>query len=1168
MIAMTKFWIVTGFALLTTQTLSAQGLQFNEAMASNIETIYDEDGESSDWFEIYNPTDAAIDLSGYGVSDSSAPDSFWAFPEFELAAGGYLVVFASDKDRKTPPTYWRTVIDQGDIWQYFVPTAEPSSEWTSDSFDASGWLEGPTSIGYGDDDDQTIIEATNAVYLRKTFAVDGAASIDRLLLDIDYDDGFVAYLNGTEIARSGLTGTPPGFDESSALREATMYHGGAPERYDVSDHSDLLVEGENLLAIQLHNAGSGSSDLTIIPILTLGSTAAAHAGVISDDISLYQNSFHTDFKISSSGDSLFLRNSVQEIIDTLYTGSLRAGISIGRLSGSDELHYFAEATPGTENNTTAYDAIAGEVILAQPSGLYQGNVTVEMNTEDVAGTIYYTTDGSEPTDTDAIYSTAITVSNSTVIRARVLAPNTLAGPISSASYMINISHEIPVLSLIVDHDDFFDPTTGMYVKGPNAENDFPYFGSNFWQDWEKPVHLTMIDTDGDIAFSAHAGAKIFGAYSRGNDQKSLAIHFRKSYGDGPIEYELFDQKDLDEFSSIVLRNSGNDWNNTMLRDGFNTSLFHESVDKQGYQPAVLYINGEYWGIHNMREKVNEHFLADNHDVDSDEIEMLETSGIPVHGDEAHYLALVQYLENHSTITDEDLAYIATQMDIQNFIYYQSANIFINNTDWPGNNIKYWREANDTAKWRWIAYDTDFGFGIWEENDHSNNTLSFALASNGPDWPNPPWSTLILRRLMTNDSFKHQFVNTIADQLNTTWLPANISENLEAKIATIENEIQAHMNRWYGDYNYWKERADVMRDFAQKRPAVMKNIVSSTLSVGQSVSVTVEINNNSYGSVQLSTLTIDQANWTGEYFRNVPVPLTAIAKPGHRFVRWEGIDETDEQTHITLTESTTITAVFEEVDNPLNDLIVNEIFYKSADDPDIEDWVELYNKGDQTLDLSDWMMKDGEDDHIFTIPDQTTLAPGGFLILCRSVENFSAHYEGNIPTVGDFDFGLGNEAECVRIFDADGNLAEEVCYESVAPWPSSPDGKGASLALQNPNYDNTKASSWYPLGNNGNPGEDNSVTLAVGDPMDFHVLAYPNPFTHEVTVSVEMTSNGPLQVQVIDLYGRPLDTLCDEQKSVGTHEFIWSPTGQLSSGIYLVEVTTKTHRILQRVVWNQ
>lgn len=168
--------------------------------------------------------------------------------------------------------HWESVILPGDTWSYQVPTSQPSIDWNQIDFDDAQWSQGASGIGYGDDDDQTIIDATLTVYMRLEFTIVSLAEVEQLLLDMDYDDGFVAYLNGTEIARSLVSGEPPAFDQpSDGLHEALLYTGADPERHEID--LSLLVEGTNVLGVEVHNESLTSSDLTAIPTLSVGVNA-------------------------------------------------------------------------------------------------------------------------------------------------------------------------------------------------------------------------------------------------------------------------------------------------------------------------------------------------------------------------------------------------------------------------------------------------------------------------------------------------------------------------------------------------------------------------------------------------------------------------------------------------------------------------------------------------------------------------------------------------------------------------------------------------------------------------------------------------------------------------------------------------------------------------------
>ena len=172
-------------------------------MSANTHTLMDEDGEFPDWIELINTSSQTINLSGYFLTDDINNPTQWQFPNLNLPAGQILLVFASGKDRKTLPSNWKTIINKGDEWKYLIPSQQIDN-WKAPDFDDSLWDTGASGIGYGDGDDETVIQPLTSIFMRKEFTIDDPSEIQKMALSMDYDDGFVAYLNGTEIARANI----------------------------------------------------------------------------------------------------------------------------------------------------------------------------------------------------------------------------------------------------------------------------------------------------------------------------------------------------------------------------------------------------------------------------------------------------------------------------------------------------------------------------------------------------------------------------------------------------------------------------------------------------------------------------------------------------------------------------------------------------------------------------------------------------------------------------------------------------------------------------------------------------------------------------------------------------------------------------------------------------
>ena len=201
MIAKYLFVIILPVLLVT--TVSAQTIRINEVSSSN-SIYYDEDGDTPDWIELYNFGSQTISLNNWTLSDDIQDLGKWTFPNTSITPGQYLLIWASSKDRPYISCA-RTIVNQGAIFQYLIPTSEPNPNWKNLDFDDSNWLQGGSGFGYDDGDDETITpDGTLSVYLRKPFNISDLQSLNSLILDIDYDDAFVAYINGIGVCHRDI----------------------------------------------------------------------------------------------------------------------------------------------------------------------------------------------------------------------------------------------------------------------------------------------------------------------------------------------------------------------------------------------------------------------------------------------------------------------------------------------------------------------------------------------------------------------------------------------------------------------------------------------------------------------------------------------------------------------------------------------------------------------------------------------------------------------------------------------------------------------------------------------------------------------------------------------------------------------------------------------------
>ena len=1153
-------------------------------MSSNGSTLFDEDGDTPDWIELYNPGTVAIDLGGYGITDNPLEPYKWVFPAIEILPQDHLLIYASGKDRQEWVAHWETIIDWGYNWSYFPGNSPPPDNWNQQNFNDASWASGPSGFGYGDNDDATVVDPVMSLYIRYEFSISNLESILKIILHVDYDDGFVAYINGEEIARAniGSPGIPPAHDQGAdSWREAEIYQGGEPDEYLIDAAESLLENGTNVLALQVHNFNLESSDLTLIPFLTLGlDNAPQNAQGLSEHLDFADINLHTNFKISYTGEILVLSSPSGAVQDSISTGTMLGDISRGRQpDGGTDWVFFGESTPGTANVTAGYSGVLEPPYVSLPGSPFSNPGTITMSTDTPDAEVYYTTDGSYPDDSSQLYEGSIYVDDNTILRAIATKQGWLNSRPSTHSYLFDYTGDLPVVSLSTNPEHFWDNDSGIYVMGPNASNQFPYFEANFWQDWERPIHIEMFEPDGELTFSIDAGVKIYGNFSRAFPQKSLTIFARSAYGYTSIDYQIFPEKDIENFEAIILRNSGNDYDNTHFRDGLVSILADRAgATAQAYRPAVVYLNGEYWGIQNIREKINEHFLASRFSIDPENIDMLEGDNQVIHGDPAHYLDLLNFIEANDMTESENYSVVTSAMNVDNFIRYNITQIFVDNWDWPGNNIKYWRSRTPDGRWHWILFDADFAFGLFTPSGYAHNMLQFATNPDGPSetiwgwdpwWPNPPWSTFLLRTLLENESFKNDFINYFADHLNTTFRPDEILSVVDNITDELAGEMPEHTSRWDLNLAWWYNNVNALRNFIFYRNAFMWSHIQSYFNLAGTYQLHLDMDGGS-GSININSINAYNFPWQGQYFDQIPIQIQAVPAPGFQFVGWAGLNTTSNSITVTSSIDTTLTAVFEPATSDSSAIVINEINYNSADDYDAQDWVELTNNGGGAINLSGWQFKDEDDSHVFVIPEQTILENGAFIVLAEDTAIFNEFFPGTGPVVGNLNFGFSGGGELIRLYDANGVFIDQVTYDDDDPWPAEADGEGPTLELINPSLDNALASSWgYSTNMYGTPGSENSVYQELftenisSVPTDYILRQnYPNPFNPRTVIQYEMPTQGRVTITIYDILGREVVRLVAAVQGPGYKTITWDAKNEVGlavgAGLYFYQLKTAAY----------
>ena len=602
---------------------------------------------------------------------------------------------------------------------------------------------------------------------------------------------------------------------------------------------------------------------------------------------------HANFKLSPEGGKLYLFNLGLQVVDSVTYPAQYRNISYGRIAdgGGAGWVFFEESTPGNSNNgkKTAYNRCK-KPVYTLPGGFYSNPQSIQIETPAAGDTIYYTLDGKEPTRQNGtlyVAGKSIYIPSNTVIRAGIFSGNKLPGDIATNSYFINQrNYDLPVISLVTDRVNLYDDMIGIYVQGKNG---LPGAGENYpqnWnQDWDRPVNFEYFDKENKTPrLNQELDIAISGGWSRRiNAQKSLKISPRKKFGENQLRYDFFPEtKPGHKYKDIMLRDSGNDFGGSMLKDAFIQTLGigRLNLDYQAYQPAVVYINGEYWGIQNIRERTSKDFLYSNYGLDEENIYLLDQSEVYA----APFTELTSYVQNQNVKNANVYETIKSMMDIDNFIDYHIIQMFCVNTDWPHNNLKVWKKR-EGGKWRWILFDTDFGFS----NNQGNNMITYTINKtdnnfNGQGNAKVPSST-ILGKLLENETFKNNFIDRFCYHLYTTFDANRVSHILDSLANNIRSEITYHKTRWNLSQNFNNELAS-MKTFAAQRPDIVLGHLKSYFNISgstQSIKITSNIENASYW---FNSLELVDNMEDFKYFTGRPIKIEANTIPGYEFKHWE------------------------------------------------------------------------------------------------------------------------------------------------------------------------------------------------------------------------------------------------------------------------------------------
>ncbi len=488
------------------------------------------------------------------------------------------------------------------------------------------------------------------------------------------------------------------------------------------------------------------------------------------------------------------------------------------------------------------------VIFSSKGGFYEETFALQLYHINQQYHIRYTTNGNRPTAQSPLYADSLwldetkysesniytiqispddlvfvpdSVKHCIVIRAAVFDENdSCVSQVMTQSYFIKAlgcdTHGLPTVSICADSLDLFDYESGIFVPGAYFDTLDPDWSGNYYQsgmEWERPMNIEFYELD-NTGINQQAGIRTHGGNGRRFQQKCVKIYAREEYGKKRFKHKFFETIPINNFKHLVLKPFAASWNQSGVNDHICNQIASQlNLESLASRPVVLYLNGEYWGIYYINERPDERYLEDHYGVDIDHVNIMANwVDVADHGTAANFIDLFRWVEEADLTIPEDYAYFESHVDIDNFVDYQIFEMFIENCDWPANNMRCWQE--DNGPWRWIFYDGDACL-LWMTFYAFDN----AVYDGDSTWPSSAGSTLFLRKLLENEDFQSRFISRFQELLNTSFSNEVTSPIFEEIKLRIEPEVPLQSER-FGfpeSMEEWASDMDKVEYFLRARP---------------------------------------------------------------------------------------------------------------------------------------------------------------------------------------------------------------------------------------------------------------------------------------------------------------------------------------------------------------
>ncbi|MGB1103857.1 MAG: CotH kinase family protein [Crocinitomicaceae bacterium] len=845
-------------------------------------------------------------------------------------------------------------------------------------------------------------------------------------------------------------------------------------------------------------------------------------------------------------------------------------------------------------------------IASMESGIYTEDITLELDHVLDGVSIFYTLNGEEPTVADNLYTGPISLSTISgvsdvysviptnpsltypygtysagraasrgwvppyadgfkinIVRFKAFKPGYAPSETVTQTYFIDPmgaeKYSMPIVSIVMDYQDIFSDEEGIYVYGNHPDGNYEQKGS----DWERIMSFEFFDQNGELAVSQNCRTRIHGGGSRHAPKKTFRIYAET----GDIEnfkFPFFEDTEQKKFKRILLKAGGHrpdcfprDDLGNMITKGIN-------VEQQHFRHVIVFINGEYWGIHSIKERLDDYFIQNLYGIDDDQITLLDQeydiqgNGQPA--DSAKMKNLELFVDVNDMNDPYNYDYVMERMDVDNYIDYMCAEIFLSNEDWVYSNVNIWRRtgefnptlpAGHNGKFRWALYDLDGAFGgACNAAYYTVNTLAAATIESGE------FSSYsrFFRGILGSDEFKAKFINRMSDLTNSWFKSSVVHQKIDSIYNMLTPEVYENAVRWrYPSFaasieerhdevpgiERWDELFELLHIFASRRQRKVREHIMEKWGYADTNKLTVDVNDVSMGRVQVNSILINKNlpgvsaelyPWVGDYIDGVQLPLIAVPLPGYRFVEWVETGETTDTIYWDPLGDATFTAVFEE-DPDFQSILINEVMLSNSDFMEDnfgqnDDWLELYNPNDYSVNISGCELR--RDGRIWTILNGFVMPPDGYLLFWHDNET----YQGK----NHVSFKLTNAVDTVFLMTPSGEEMDYVRYP-ITPTDLSygryPNGSETFSQFTHPT----------PVANNDLASQEEDLLILTP------LKAYPNPSSDMVFLNKNAT------FKLFNMQGQLVLTA----KNVNEFE-----VGRLDAGIYLLQADNQeTLRIVVR-----